>query len=68
MKKYDIRVASSGITFIPNFAKISPLVQKLKVGHRWNGDLISLLCYLKDEGRLKMGQIKKKFEENISLN
>jgi hypothetical protein len=51
LKNYCIEVPLNGITSIQNFMKSYQAVQKLLVGDRQTGDLISLLSFL--ESRLK---------------
>jgi hypothetical protein len=47
-------VYSNGLTFIPNFAKIGHLLQRLKWGHTERGDFINMRSFsLKTESRLK---------------
>jgi hypothetical protein len=49
-------MASIGMTFIPNFIKISHLVQTLREGTQTqHGDLISLLFFLRKESRQETG-------------
>jgi len=41
IKAYDVEVAFSGVTFLPNFMEVSNLVANLKVGERTDTGEIS---------------------------
>jgi hypothetical protein len=64
-------VAFNGVTFIPTFLKVKPLVEKLKGGtHRQHEHLISLVTFLK-EGKevrnLAMMHLSKTFRNEAGV-